>query len=443
MTKTIKAYRGSILHFLKPPKDHNDSSSYQYFEDGLLVISSGKITALGNYKDRKKFLPKDATIIDYSNYLITPGFIDTHIHYAQTEIIASYGQQLLEWLNTYVFPAERKYDNKEYAENIATFFLDELLNNGTTTAVIYSTVHKNSADVLFTCANKLNMRIITGKTMMNRNAPDYLLDTVQSSYDDSKDLIAKWHNKNRLLYAVTPRFAPTSSEEQLEVAAQLLKETPAIYMQTHLAENKHEVKWVKELYPWSKDYTDVYDHYGLLSDKSIFGHGIYLSDREFRLLAETKSVIAWCPTSNFFLGSGVFNLHQARHFKNRINIGTDVGGGTSFSMLQTIKVAYKAAAISNASLSPLDGFYLITLGNASALNLDDKIGNFEVGKEADFVVLDLNCTKLLAYKNARANSLEEKLFNLAILGDDRVIKATYILGECKYHDFIDQKATAL
>ena len=428
----IKIYRSSIFHFLREPANHSDHNCYQYFEDGLLIIENGKVKTIGPTKELKKNLPKDIEIIDYTGYLISPGFIDIHIHYAQTEIIASYGEQLLGWLNEFVFPEEAKYQDKKYAKQVAEFFLDELIRNGTTTASVYSTVHSTSVDALFESAECKNMRILTGKTLMDRNAPSYLLDTPEQAYAESKQLIEKWHGKNRLSYVLTPRFALTSSDEQLKAAAKLIRENPTIYLQSHISENTNEVEQVKQLFPWSKNYTDVYDHYNLLGERSIFGHAIYLSDEEFQQFHDTKTVIAWCPTSNFFLGSGLFKLEKAWKYKNRVGIGTDVGGGSSFSMLQTLNEAYKTAAVQNVRLPPLHSFYYITLGNAEALSLNDKIGNFTSGKEADFIVIDLNCTPLLASKTARAKTLEEKLFNLAVLGDDRAVKATYILGELKY-----------
>lgn len=428
----IKAFRSSILHFLKQPVQRHDSSSYQYIEDGLLLIENGKIKKVGAYKDLCAAIPAGVPVIDYTNFMIMPGFIDTHIHYAQTEVIASYGNQLLEWLDTYVFPVEGKHEDRKYAQQVANFFKDELLRNGTTTAAIYSTVHRDATDALFECFANANMRVITGKTLMDRNAPKFLLDNPESAYADSKYLLEKWHGKERLAYAVTPRFAPTSTEAQLQIASRLLKEFPSVYLQTHLAENKNELLWVKELFSWSKNYTDVYDHFNLLGSKTLLGHGIYLSDQEFQRLTETKSVIVWCPTSNFFLGSGLFNLEKARKYKTRISIGTDVGGGSSFSMFRTLSEAYKVAALQQTSLSPLESFYYLTLGNAAALSLDDKIGNFENGKEADFVVLDIHSTPLLNYKMNNAKTLEEKLFNLIILGDDRAIQATYIYGDLKH-----------
>lgn len=428
----VMAYRGSILHFLCAPQQQHDTESYQYFDDGLLVVENGRVKMVGAVAEVKKKLTVGTEIIDYSGFLLIPGFIDMHIHYAQTEIIASYGEKLLTWLNNYVFPAEKKYSNPEYAATEADFFLRELLRHGTTTAAVYSTVHQVAANALFASAERLNMRIITGKTLMDRNAPDYLLDTPESAYTESKQLIAKWHGRDRLLYAVTPRFAPTSTEAQLEVASTLLQEFPSVYLQTHISESEAEVEWVKELYPWSKDYTDVYDHYGLLGSRSLFGHAIHLSDRESQRLYETKSVLLWCPTSNFFLGSGLFDLSKARKFNNRIGIATDMGAGPCFSMLRTLNEAYKVAALQGLRLSPLECIYRITLGNAEALSLGDKIGNFAVGKEADFLVLNLKSTPLLASKISRCETLAEKLFALSMLGDDRVVQATYILGKLKF-----------
>ena len=429
---STKAFCGQIFHFLSAPCSPDDTSCYQYYPHGLMVVESGIVKAVGPANVLLKTLPPDAEVVDYSDYLIMPGFIDTHIHYAQTETIASYGKQLLDWLEKYVFPAEGQYGDKAYAKNAADFFLKELMRNGTTTAAVYSTVHEVAADAMFESAAGLNMRIITGKTMMDRNAPSYLLDTPQTSYDESKRLIKKWHNKNRLSYAVTPRFAPTSSEAQLEVASALMSEFPTVYLQSHISENKNEVKWVQELFPWSKNYTDVYDRYNLLGKRSVYGHAVFFSEQEFQHFFDTETVCSWCPTSNFFLGSGLFNIGNAKKQNLRFGIGTDVGGGSSFSMLRTLDEAYKVAAIQGSALSPLEGFYHMTLGNAKALLLEHKIGNFHSGKEADFVVLDLFSTPLIANKMKRANNLVEKLFNLMILGDDRTVKATYIFGELKH-----------
>lgn len=424
----INAYRGSILHFLRAPRERQDHRCYQYFQDGLLVVEGERIAQIGNYQDLKSQLDSAVKIIDYSGKLLMPGFIDTHIHYPQTGMIASYGEQLLEWLNCYVFPEEKKFVDSVYAEKIAKFFLHELLRNGTTTCVAYSTVHPGSADILFNTAKELNMCVLTGKTLMDRNAPAYLLDTPEKAYSESKKLIEKWHGQGRARYVITPRFAPTSTSEQLEVAAKLRKDFPTTYLQTHLSENRNEVQWVRELYPNNQDYAAIYEHYNFLGPRSIFGHVIHVVDREFQALAESKSVIAWCPTSNFFLGSGLFQLDDARKFNTRLSIATDVGGGSSFSMLRTLSAAYKVAALQGSHLSPLESFYRITLGNAEALSLDEELGNLLPQKYADFLVVDLHSTPLLSLKTDRAVDLEEVLFNLSILGDDRAIDAVYIAG---------------
>ncbi|MCL5260660.1 MAG: guanine deaminase [Gammaproteobacteria bacterium] len=426
---TQTAFRASILHFTDMPKSRSDTTSYQYWKDGLLVVADGKVVAVGDTAEIKKTLPENTQIIDYSGYLIMPGFIDTHIHYPQTEIIASYGEQLLEWLNNYVFPTERKFADKDYAKEVANFFLIELLRNGTTTALVLPSVHSVSVDALFESARRLQMCMISGKILMDRNAPEYLRDTPELAYTESTKLIKKWHKKSRFYYAITPRFAITSTEAQLEVTKTLLKENPDVYLHTHLAENIKEVEFVRELFPQYKDYTDVYDHYNLLGKRSIFAHGVHISDREFQRLIETESVVPWCPTSNFFLGSGLFDVNKAVKLNLRIGLATDVGGGSTFSMLRVLNEAYKVAALQGVALSPLKSFYYLTLGNAKALSLENQIGNFAQGKFADFLVIDLKSTPLLAFKAEHTKSLEDALFDLSILASDRAIKATYVCGE--------------
>lgn len=427
-TKMV-AYRGSLLDFVSDPyKAEKIEDSYRYVEDGLLVVEDGKIVKISEYSDLIVELSKDIKIVDYSGKLITPGFIDTHIHYPQSEIIGAYGEQLLEWLNTYTFPAERKFVDKVHAKNSAKFFLDELFRNGITTALVFPTIHPQSVDAFFEESMKYNARMICGKMMMDRNAPDYLLDTPQSSYDESKALIKKWHNKDRFSYAITPRFAPTSTPEQLEAAGALKKEYPDTYVQTHLSENKAEIEWVLSLYPDRKSYLDVYDHYNLLSSKTVLGHCIHLSDEEFLSLKENKSVISFCPTSNLFLGSGLFNVGKALDMGVEFTLATDVGAGTSFSMLQTLNEAYKVAQLQEHKLPVFEGFYYSTLGAATALELGDKIGNFDQGKEADFIVIELTKTPLQKLRMSVAKNIAEKLFVLMTVGDDRNIYATYIFG---------------
>ncbi|MBD8709430.1 guanine deaminase [Pseudomonas sp. CFBP 13711] len=428
MSTAKKAYRAAIIHSIADPAEVAVEASYEYFEDGLMLVENGKILALGTAEDLLGTLTDDVEIVSYQDALITAGFIDTHIHLPQTGMVGSYGEQLLDWLNTYVFPCEKQFEDPEHSAQVADIFLKELLRNGTTTALVFGSRHKESVEALFSAAEKLNLRLIAGKVMMDRNAPDYLVDTAESSYVDSKALIERWHGKGRLHYAVTPRFAPTSTPEQLTLAGQLLTEYPDLYMQTHISENLKEVEWVKALFPERKNYLDVYDHFNLLGERSVFAHGVHLCDQECERLAETGSAIAFCPTSNFFLGSGLFNLPMAEKHKVNVGLGTDVGAGTSFSLLHTLNEAYKVMQLQGAKLSPFKSLYLATLGGARALRLEDKIGNLQPGSEADFVVLDFNATPLLSYRMSQATSIEEQLFVLMTLGDDRTVSETYSAG---------------
>ncbi|CAD5110511.1 guanine deaminase [Zestomonas carbonaria] len=427
MSNTLKAYRAAILHSLADPAEVGVENSYQYFEDGVLLVDDGRVVEVG---PAERLLPKlnGVEVREYRDALITPGFIDTHIHYPQTGMIASYGEQLLDWLDTYTFPTERQFADKAHAADVAGIFLKELLRNGTTTALVFGSVHKESVDAFFEAAEKLDLRMIAGKVLMDRNAPDYLTDTAESGYADSKELIERWHGKGRLHYAVTPRFAPTSTPEQLELAGKLFAEYPDLYMHTHLSENRKEIEWVKELFPERSGYLDVYDHYRLIGQRAVFAHGVHLCDDECRRLAETGSAVAFCPTSNLFLGSGLFDLEKLEQHGVRVGLGTDVGAGTSFSQLQSLNEAYKIMQLQGKKLDPFKSLYLATLGGARALYLDHRIGNFSTGKDADFVVLDYLATPLLAYRMQQARSLEERLFALTILGDDRVVKETFAAG---------------
>ena len=428
----IKIFRAEILHFLDDPSAVGDEKSYEYFPDGLLIVKNGKISALGAARDLLPTLPPDLEVVQHRNSLILPGFIDCHVHYPQTEMVAAYGEQLLEWLEAYTFPTEREFSDPVKASRVADLFLDELLRNGTTTALAVATVHKTSVDAYFTAARTRRMRMICGKVLMDRNAPDYLTDTPESGYRDSRALIEQWHGTGRLMYAVTPRFAPTSSDEQLTGAGRLLKEHEGLYLHTHLAENRAEVAWVRELFPHCSGYLDVYDRFGLLGRLSIFAHCIHLSDGEFQRLGASGSGIAFCPTSNLFLGSGLFSLAKAEAAGVKVGLATDTGAGTSFSLLQTINEAYKTQQLQNHRLSPLKSYYLATLGGARALELDRHIGNFLPGKEADFVVLDYRATPILELRLDNCRGLSDRLFVMAMLGDDRVVKATYVMGREAY-----------
>lgn len=428
----VQIFRAEILHCLADPAEVGDDSSYEYFPDGLMIVKDGLVEAVGPARELLSGLPADAVVTHYPNSLIVPGFIDCHLHYPQTEMIASYGEQLLEWLETYTFPTEREFEDPGKAGDVADFFFDELMRNGTTSALVFGTVHKQSVDAFFTAARTRRLRMICGKVLMDRNAPDYLTDTPESGYHDSRELIERWHGVDRLRYAVTPRFAPTCSDEQLAMAGKLLAEYPDLYLHTHLAENSSEVEWVKELFPDRSGYLDVYAHHGLLTRRSVFAHCLHLSDDEFQLMHESGAGIAFCPTSNLFLGSGLFNLAKAEDLKVRVGLATDIGAGTSFSLLQTISDLYKTQQLRNHRLTPFKSLYLATLGGARTLDLDDLIGNFEPGKEADFVVLDYSATPLLSRRLKRCKNLTEKLFVVQMLGDDRVVKSVRVLGEEAY-----------
>lgn len=447
------AYRASILYFIDDPRCTKQiTDAVRYYSDGLLVIKEGKIDAVGDYQQLIKQLSKTNTNLtvdsSYQNKLIMPGFIDSHIHFPQAEMMAAGAEQLLQWLNKYTFPTEKKYGDQAYAQRMAEIFIDQLICNGTTTASVFCSVHPQSVNALFRQAERLNMRIIAGKVLMDRNAPDFLTDTAESGYQESKILIEKWHENGRALYSLTPRFAPTSTGKQLILAGRLKAQYPSVYMQTHLCENLKEIEWVKQLFPEAQSYLDVYKQAGLMQQRSIFAHSIYLDDTDFQKLHDNGAAIAFCPTSNLFFGSGLFKLREAKDPKRPvlIAIGTDVAAGTSFSMLQTLNEAYKIVLLQQldkskiTSLSALEGFYLATLGGARALYLDDKIGSLAPGHEADFVVLNWSATviqslrinNIAQQKQDELTQLEEKLFALMMLGDDRNIAATIING-CKVY----------
>ena len=433
LEKSPKAIRGNFVDFVNVVQSHEEiEGSMRHIQDGLLLIKNGKIDWFGPWEDGRHLVPEGVTVSDYSGKLIVPGFIDGHIHYPQTEMIGAYGEQLLEWLNNYTFPTERRYGNIDYAKDKAKFFVNQLLRNGTTTALTFCSVHPESVDALFETAEQINMRMIAGKVMMDRNAPDYLQDTAQSSYDDSKALIKRWHEKGRALYAITPRFAPTSTPEQLDAAAALMKEHPSCYMQTHLSENKNEIAWVKSLFPENSGYLDVYHRRGLTGKRSVFAHCIHLEEDEWDCMRDTGSVIAFCPTSNFYLGSGLFDWRKAEKNKVRITTSTDVGAGTSFSLIQTLNEAYKVLQMQGQKMSAFESLYSATLGSAAALDLQDKIGNFSVGKEADFVVLNPTATPLQQLRYDNSKSLQDRLFVLFTLGDDRNVYRTYVDGRVVY-----------
>ena len=423
--------RGRLLTFLSEPQSVDDHESYAYEDDGGLLIRDGRIAAIGDFAAVSKEAGPDAKTVDHRPHLILPGFIDTHAHFPQMQVIASFGTELLEWLNRYTFPEETRFADLQHGRRIARLFFDELIRHGTTTVAAYCSVHKESADAFFAEAESRDMLVVGGKVMMDRNAPEALTDTPQSSYDDTKALIEQWHGRARGHYAITPRFAITSSPQQMEVAGQLAREHPDLHIQTHLSENHAEITYTLELYPRAKDYTDIYEHYGLAGPKTLFGHSIHLSEREADALSDANSIAVFCPTSNLFLGSGLFDyLRYRRRAKPlRISTATDVGGGTNYSMLRTMDEGYKVIALNGEKLNPFASFWQITRGNAEAMSLAGKIGTLEVGTDADIVVLDANATPAMRLRMERAETLAEELFLLQTLGDDRAVREVYVAGK--------------
>jgi guanine deaminase len=423
--------RGRLLSFRRQPTSRDDAASYHYEPDGAVLVVDGKIRIAGAYGEVKEEAEDGVPEIDHRPHLIMPGFIDTHLHFPQMQVIGSYAANLLEWLNTYTFIEEQRFADPAHGSRIAVHFYDEMLRQGTTTAVAYCSVHKASADAYFAEALKRNMRMIGGKVMMDRNAPEGLRDTAEQGYDDTKQVIADWHGKGRNHVAITPRFAITSTPDQMEAAKALAKEFPDLHIQTHLSENREEIDYTCSLYPNAKDYTDIYDHYGLLGRRSLFGHCIHLSDREADVMSESGSVAVHCPTSNLFLGSGLFPLRglTRREKPVRVAFATDIGGGTSYSMLRTLDEAYKIQQLLGERMNPLESFYFATRGNAEALSLVDHIGTLDEGTDADLVVLNAAATPAMALKMQVVTTLSEELFLLQTMGDDRAVVETYVAGE--------------
>ncbi|WWT33927.1 guanine deaminase [Pelagibacterium nitratireducens] len=426
---TAKILRGRVLSFISEPSGPDDHDSYRYIEDGAVVVDQGRIVSTGEYNDGLKLVAPKAEVIDHRPGLILPGFIDTHIHYPQMQVIGSYAKDLLEWLNTYTFVEEQRFADSEHAARIASLFCDELVRYGTTTAAVYCSVHPQSVDAFFTEAEKRGMRMVAGKVMMDCNAPQGLLDTPQRGYDESKALLEKWDGVGRLHYAITPRFALTSTHAQMEMTQDLVREFSDAYVQTHVNESLGEIEFVRELFPNLPDYVGVYEHYGLLGPKTLLGHCIHMTDREIEALSETGSVAVFCPTSNLFIGSGLFDRERLMESNVRIGVATDVGGGTSYSMLRTLDEGYKVLQLRGQRLSPLESFFMMTLGNARALSLEHTIGTLEPGSDADIVVLDARALPHMTLKMEQVESLSEELFLLQTCGDDRVIAETYVAGE--------------
>lgn len=407
-----------------------DENSLIFESDGLVVIDHGLIHAAGHYNSLRPLFP-GLEIVQYQNALLVPGFIDTHVHYPQLPMIGSCGEQLIDWLTRYTFETEQRFCDIGYARRVADHFLDACLDAGTTTAAVYCTVHPESVDAFFAASLERGLRMLAGKVLMDRNAPAALLDTAQTGYDQSEQLIRRWHGQHRLSYAITPRFAPTSTPAQLEAAGALRSAYPDVLVQTHLSENPQEVAWVKSLFPERRHYLDVYAHYGLTGPRCIFGHALHLCESEWQMLSDSGSSIAHCPTSNAFLGSGLFDLETARSCQPNMRLGlaTDVGAGTTLSMLKTMGAAYNVAQLRGNGLSPVKAFHMATYGAAQALHLEERIGRITAGLEADLVILDLQATPVIKQRMAQCSDITDTLFVQMILGDERSIRAVYSAGK--------------
>jgi len=391
-----------------------------------VLVESGRIRAVGNAKTLRA-AHAQARVTDYGNALISAGFVDAHVHYPQTAIIASWGKRLIDWLNQYTFPEEMRFADPTYAAEVATRYFDLALAHGTTSMCSYATIHPASVDAFFEQAQARGVRAFAGKTCMDRNAPEGLRDTAQSAYDDSKALLTKWHGKNRLSYVITPRFSPTSTPEQLAAMGALWREHPDCLMQTHLSEQTDEIAWVKDLFPQSRDYLDTYEAQGLLREGAVYGHAIHLTAREKARLAEAGASVVHCPTSNTFIGSGLFDMGLAHSL--RVGLATDTGGGSSFSMLRTMAAAYEVAQLRGQALHPSQLWWLATQGSARALRAEHQIGNIAVGQEADFVVVNLASTPVIEQATRRAEDIWQAIFPTIMLGDDRAIQAVWALGK--------------
>jgi len=415
---------GQVLGYAGDPFTEGEAAA-RHLPQGAVLVEAGRITAVGEAAALRAAHPQ-VHLHDYGRCLISAGFIDAHVHYPQTAMIASWGKRLIDWLNLYTFPEEMRFADPAYAAEIAARYLDIVLANGTTTVCSYATIHPASVDAIFAEARSRNMRIYAGKTCMDRNAPPGLLDTAQSAYDDSRRLLQKWHGTGRLSYVITPRFSPTSTPEQLAALGQLWREFPDCLMQTHLSEQTDEIDWVHALHPQARDYLDTYETQGLLREGALYGHAIHLTAREKDRLVEAGASLIHCPTSNTFIGSGLFDMGLAR--KLRVGLATDTGGGSSFSMLRTMAAAYEVAQLRGMSLHPAQLWWLATQGSARALHAEGRIGNIAPGMEADLVVVDLASTHAIEQATRRAETIWQQLFPTIMMGDDRAIRATWVAG---------------
>lgn len=423
------ALRADFLHCLRDPGlDGADTQAVEVMRDGLLLMHAGRIERLAPAAVMLPTLGPAVEIVDRRGLLAVPGFVDTHVHFPQVDVIASYGSQLLDWLERYTFPEERRFADAAHAQTAASFFLDRLLENGTTTASVFCTVHPGSVDAFFTASQARGLLMVAGKCLMDRHAPDGLRDDTLGGIEESRQLIERWHGQGRSRYSITVRFAVTSTPAQLAAAGQLAAAHPSVHVQSHVAENRDEVAWVARLFPERRSYLDVYDHYGLLRERAVYAHCIWLDDTDRARMAASGTAASFCPTSNLFIGSGLYDLPQAIAAGHRIGLGTDVGGGTSYSMLRTLAEAYKVQQLQGHSMHPAYALYLATLGGARSLYLDDRIGQFTPGRDADLVLLDPTATPLLARRTGLREDALDTFFALMTLGDDRAIRETWAAG---------------
>ena len=419
---------GQTLGFSGNPLTGAWQDAVQFNSAGGVLVADGKIVATGDGATLRQAYPQ-ALVTNYGNALITAGFVDAHMHYPQTGIIASWGKQLIDWLNTYTFPEESRFGDKTYADDVADHALDLALAHGTTTLTSFCTIHPQSVDAFFEAAAARNMAVVAGKTCMDRNAPDSLRDTAKTAYDDSKALLEKWHGKGRATYAITPRFSPTSTPDQLTALGALWAEHPHCLMQTHLSEQLPEIAWMRSLFPNARDYLDTYEAFGLLGTNGLYGHAIHLEDREIARLSEMGAAVVHCPTSNTFIGSGLFDLMGLAKASISIGLATDTGGGSSFSMLRTMAAAYEIGQLRGTALHPAQLMWLATEGSADALKMSGKIGHLGAGAAADITVLDLASTSAIAQRSGRAKDVWDALFPTIMMGDDRAIKDVWIAGK--------------
>ncbi len=428
----MKIYKGKIFHIIDNPFEKDERHCYEYYDPGVLIIDDeGKIEYVGlAYQKYKEYNRDDNVVIDCSSCLIIPGLIDTHIHFPQINMRGAFGEELLEWLNNFTFPVEKKFENDEYAKMTAKYFWRSLVENGTTTSVVYSTIHKNATNILFETAFEKGMRSIIGKVMMDRNAPAELIESPEKSCEDSEELYHKWHGIDHLQYIFSPRFAITSTDKALSMVGDLYRKYQDAYLQSHLSENINEIDEIQKLFPKHKSYTDVYHRYGLLGHRTLMGHGIYLSDEEMKTIRSTETVIAHCPSSNMFLGSGLYPMKTHLDRGIRVSLASDVGGGNKISMFGVMEECYKVQKFLKFPLSPIKLLYLSTLGNAKALNMGNKIGNFTTGKEADFLVIDVNRSEeILRHIECTGRNIINILSAIIFLTHKNVIRDVYVCGK--------------